>query len=178
MWSPFGTPHAIIGTALHDARFPGQWFQLEASLHNNWHRHYDPSLGRYTQPDPLGFVDGPSVYAYAKNSPQMFVDPDGQDAASIGGFIGGYAGRAVGAASPIPGGSHIGGFIGSRVGSAIGAYCMASHNKGKRASTKPKHESVDARRSRDRDRGGEKGDARRRPPRKRPPGHKGSWPPK
>jgi len=23
-------------------------------------------------------VDGPSVYAYAKNSPQMFVDPDGR----------------------------------------------------------------------------------------------------
>jgi RHS repeat-associated protein len=30
--------------------------QLEAGLHYNWHRHYDPSLGRYTQPDPLGFV--------------------------------------------------------------------------------------------------------------------------
>ncbi len=22
-----------------------------------WHRHYDPTLGRYTQPDPLGFVE-------------------------------------------------------------------------------------------------------------------------
>ena len=38
----------------------------------------DPSLGRYTQPDPLGFVDGPSVYAYAKNSPTTFVDRNGQ----------------------------------------------------------------------------------------------------
>ncbi|NOT69799.1 MAG: RHS repeat-associated core domain-containing protein [Hyphomicrobium sp.] len=43
-------------------------------LHYNWHRHYDPSLGRYTQPDPLGFVDGPSVYAYAGNSPNKLVD--------------------------------------------------------------------------------------------------------
>jgi hypothetical protein len=24
----------------------------------------DPSLGRCTQPEPLGFVDGPSVYGY------------------------------------------------------------------------------------------------------------------
>jgi len=47
-------------------------------LHYNWHRHYDPSLGRYTQPDPLGFVDGPSVYGYARNSPYRYVDKDGR----------------------------------------------------------------------------------------------------
>ena len=68
----------------------GQWYQLAARmrsghpkrrtkkcLHYNWHRHYDPTLGRYTQPDPLGFVDGPSVYGYAGNSPQVYVDPEG-----------------------------------------------------------------------------------------------------
>lgn len=38
----------------------------------------DPSLGRYTQPDPLGFVDGPSVYAYGGGSPTQFVDFDGR----------------------------------------------------------------------------------------------------
>ncbi|MEQ1713397.1 MAG: RHS repeat-associated core domain-containing protein [Hyphomicrobium sp.] len=47
-------------------------------MHYNWHRHYDPTIGRYTQPDPLGFVDGPSVYAYARNAPGEFVDPDGR----------------------------------------------------------------------------------------------------
>ena len=72
-----GAPYAITGSATLDARFPGQWYQLEAGLHYNWHRHYDPTLGRYTQPDPLGFVDGPSVYAYARSSPQMAVDPEG-----------------------------------------------------------------------------------------------------
>ena len=61
-----------------DLRFPGQWFQPEAGLHYNWHRHYDPSTGRYTQPDPLGFVDGPSVYGYAGGSPTEWVDPDGR----------------------------------------------------------------------------------------------------
>ncbi|MEQ1714045.1 MAG: RHS repeat-associated core domain-containing protein, partial [Hyphomicrobium sp.] len=61
-----------------NARFPGQWFQVESGLHYNWHRHYDPTIGRYTQPDPLGFVDGPSVYAYARNAPGEVVDPDGQ----------------------------------------------------------------------------------------------------
>jgi len=53
---------------------------------------------------------------------------------------------------------------------------MAGHRKGARESTRQTHEEGDARRRRDR--GGEKGDARRRPPRKRPPGWKGPWPPK
>ena len=81
VWSPFGAPHAITGPAALDARFPGQWFQIESALHYNWHRHYDPTLGRYTQPDPLGFVDGPSVYGYAKARPQQLTDPDGRQVA-------------------------------------------------------------------------------------------------
>jgi hypothetical protein len=52
--------------------------QLEAGLHYNWHRHCDPTIGRYTQADPLGFVDGPSVYGYAGGNPQAFVDPEGR----------------------------------------------------------------------------------------------------
>lgn len=54
------------------------WLQSENGLHYNWHRHYDPALGRYTQADPLGFGNGPSVYAYALNSPQMYTGPDGR----------------------------------------------------------------------------------------------------
>jgi RHS repeat-associated protein len=51
-----------------------------------------------------------------------------------------------------------------------------AHKTGERESTREKHEEGQARRSRDR--GGEKGDARRRPPRKPPNGWKGPWPPK
>jgi RHS repeat-associated protein len=80
IWQPWGGAHSLIvtGTAVFDARFPGQWFQTETGLHYNWHRSYDPTLGRYTQPDPLGFVDGPSVYGYAGGSPLRWVDRDGQ----------------------------------------------------------------------------------------------------
>ena len=78
VWAPWGGPLSITGPASLDARLPGQWFQLEAGLHYNWHRSYDPSLGRYTQPDPLGFVDGPSQYAYGLNSPYRYVDKDGR----------------------------------------------------------------------------------------------------
>ena len=77
VWQPWGGQHTITGTAVLDARFPGQWFQLETGLHYNWNRSYDPTIGRYTQPDPLGFVDGPSVYGYARGRPQTAVDPMG-----------------------------------------------------------------------------------------------------
>jgi RHS repeat-associated protein len=68
----------VTAPATDTLRFPGQYYQLEDGLAYNWHRSYDASLGRYTQPDPLGFVDGPSLYGYAGQSPLMKVDPDGR----------------------------------------------------------------------------------------------------
>ena len=76
-YDPFGQPVSITGTVEQNLRFPGQYFLLESGLSYNWHRFYDASTGRYTQPDPLRFVDGPSVYGYAGASPMMRVDPTG-----------------------------------------------------------------------------------------------------
>ena len=81
LYEPFGAVSSITGAAANAMRFPGQWFQLEAGLHYNWWRHYDPTLGRYTQADPLSVNRlgvGPSLYAYAGNSPLMKTDPDGR----------------------------------------------------------------------------------------------------
>jgi RHS repeat-associated protein len=52
-WTPFGPPLSATGPLTYDARFPGQWFQIESGLNWNWNRHYDPSTGRYVQPDPF-----------------------------------------------------------------------------------------------------------------------------
>ncbi|MFZ5746952.1 MAG: RHS repeat-associated core domain-containing protein [Pseudomonadota bacterium] len=52
----------------------------------------------------------------------------------------------------------------------------AEHTSGARPSATGKHEAGQARKGLDA--GGEKGDARRRPPRRPPDGHKGPWPPK
>ena len=76
-YDPFGQPVSITGTMEQNLRFPGQYFLLESGLSYNWHRIYDASTGRYTQPDPLRFVDGPSVYGYAGASPMMRVDATG-----------------------------------------------------------------------------------------------------
>jgi RHS repeat-associated protein len=78
-WKPWGEPQSITGTQANNLRFPGQYFQIETGLAYNWYRHYDPVTGRYTQPDPLRFVDGPSVYAYAGSSPWMRTDREGKE---------------------------------------------------------------------------------------------------
>lgn len=75
---PFGEVRSVSGSASINLRAPGQYFLIESGLHYNWHRHYDPSIGRYIQPDPLGLVDGPSVYAYAEGNPLSYTDPDGR----------------------------------------------------------------------------------------------------
>ncbi len=74
---PFGKLHVTTGST-PDLRFPGQWFQAESGLFQNWMRDYDPTLGRYLQADPLGLVDGPSIYGYALQNPGRFVDPRGE----------------------------------------------------------------------------------------------------
>ena len=83
IYSPFGaTSYIWTNPATLDLRFPGQWFQLENGLAYNWHRHYDPTIGRYLQADPLGLKalmsDGPSVYAYVGGNPLSKIDPTGE----------------------------------------------------------------------------------------------------
>lgn len=70
---PFGGVETSSGPN-SDLRFPGQWFQAETGLHQNWMRDYDPTLGRYLQADPLGLVDGASVYGYALQNPGRYSD--------------------------------------------------------------------------------------------------------
>jgi len=41
-------------------------------------RDYDPTTGRYIQADPLGLVDGASVYGYALQNPGRHIDPRGE----------------------------------------------------------------------------------------------------
>jgi RHS repeat-associated protein len=83
-YKPWGEVQTITGTVIQNLRFPGQYFQVETGLAYNWHRAYDPVTGRYTQPDPLRFVDGPSIYAYAGKSPWMNVDQEGRETITAG----------------------------------------------------------------------------------------------
>ena len=66
-----------VTTQENDLRFPGQWADGESKLLQNWHRDYDPSLGRYIQADPIGLAAGQSLYGYVGGDPVNFVDSMG-----------------------------------------------------------------------------------------------------
>ncbi len=68
---------SIPGETVLNLRLPGQYFDAETGLHDNRHRTYDPATGRYLQPDPLGYPDGPDAYAYGGSDPINRIDPDG-----------------------------------------------------------------------------------------------------
>ena len=58
IYEPFGAvSYSWSNPETLDIRFPGQWFQLETGLAYNWHRHYDATIGRYLQADPLRIDD-------------------------------------------------------------------------------------------------------------------------
>ena len=65
------------GGAELNLRLPGQYWDAETGLHDNWHRSYDPRSGQYLQPDPLGYPDGLDTYAYAGGDPVNRSDPLG-----------------------------------------------------------------------------------------------------
>nr|WP_255216697.1 RHS repeat-associated core domain-containing protein [Pseudenhygromyxa sp. WMMC2535] len=90
VWWPAQTdPWGLItvhqsSTVEYNLRWPGHYYDPETGLHYNRHRYYDPALGRYLSPDPLGYAGSETnLYAYAPN-PLVQVDVlglahDGQD---------------------------------------------------------------------------------------------------
>jgi RHS repeat-associated protein len=55
----------------------GQRHDVAIGLYHFPFRTYSPRLGRWLQRDPLGYVDGVNMYAYAGSSPTNLVDPLG-----------------------------------------------------------------------------------------------------
>ena len=103
---PFGEPVSVTGSITNNLRFPGQYYDSETGLHQNWHRDYMVDMGRYLEADPIlqpmidykianagcskigskpiwrvpGLIYNPQdlyPYIYAKKNPENFVDPTG-----------------------------------------------------------------------------------------------------
>ncbi len=60
-------------------RFPGQYYDEETDLFENWHRYYDPGKGGYLSVEPmLSKSSRPrAAFAYAKDNPVSFFDDNG-----------------------------------------------------------------------------------------------------
>ena len=58
-------------------RYTGREYDAETGLYYYRARYYSTGLGRFLEPDPIGFGDGLNVYAYVGNNPINFVDPLG-----------------------------------------------------------------------------------------------------
>jgi RHS repeat-associated protein len=74
---PFGDSPRITGTQDLNLRFPGQYYDQETGLHQNWHRDYQPEIGRYVEADPIGFRGGLNLFIYVQNNPTNYTDTRG-----------------------------------------------------------------------------------------------------
>jgi RHS repeat-associated protein len=87
-YDPFGEAHINPNSSVvSNFRFPGQYYDSETGLHYNYHRYYDPRIGRYLTADPIGLDGGMNLFLYANNNPINYIDPLGLYR-SVGGGLG------------------------------------------------------------------------------------------
>lgn len=77
-YSAFGeTTVTLDGSTDNPYRFTGRRWDDETGLYYYRARIYVPELGRFLQPDPIGYADSINIYVYGVNNPLRFVDPLG-----------------------------------------------------------------------------------------------------
>ncbi len=76
-YNAFGQVKESINLIYNPLRYPGQYHDQETGLYYNWHRYYEPYLGRYITSDPIGLKGGLNNFVYANNNSQLYVDPLG-----------------------------------------------------------------------------------------------------
>ena len=58
-------------------RHRGKRVDKEVGLIYFGYRYYDPEIGRWISPDPMGTIDGLNLYTFARNNPLKYVDDFG-----------------------------------------------------------------------------------------------------
>jgi RHS repeat-associated protein len=76
-YDSFGNTTASSGSLRNYFQYTGREFDTETNLYYYRARYYDPSTGRFLSEDPIHFRAGPDFYAYVRNRPILFSDPNG-----------------------------------------------------------------------------------------------------
>jgi RHS repeat-associated protein len=88
-YHPFGTTAYRSGrseteVSLKRFRYIGRERDAETGLYQCGVRYYAAWLGRWTSPDPAGFVDGLNLFRYSRNNPVCLADPNGMQSNPAG----------------------------------------------------------------------------------------------
>ena len=73
-YAPFGKVQISVATIENNFRFPGQYYDSETGHSYNYHRTYNPEIGRYNTADPIGLRGGINPYAYVAGNPINKID--------------------------------------------------------------------------------------------------------
>jgi RHS repeat-associated protein len=80
-YDPFG--NLTMGSPLAPFLYCGKYFYAQPGWYEYRNRQYIPSLGRFAQPDPAGFIDGANPYTFVGNNPLSAIDPTGLDRQNV-----------------------------------------------------------------------------------------------
>jgi RHS repeat-associated protein len=64
-------------TVTNPYRFSTKEYNPSSGLIYFGARYYDPKIGRFITPDPLGKINDPNLYTYCSNNPINYIDPFG-----------------------------------------------------------------------------------------------------
>lgn len=114
-YTAFGICHEQVNKIRQPWRLAGQYFDEESGLCYVLARYYNPELGRFLSPDPLGFEGGSmNFYTFGDGDPVNRIDPSGEIAPLV--VIGIIA---------------LGAVIGAAIAGGIEAYKQSKQNPGK-----------------------------------------------
>lgn len=73
-YDEYGRPGSANAGAF---QYTGQLWAADLGVYHYKARQYQPSLGRFLQPDPIGYGDGANLYNYVSSDPTNLTDPTG-----------------------------------------------------------------------------------------------------